>query len=217
MVSTTIAPRRADVERAAPRPRNVPVALAVGVLAGAVLGALARLWMRVITDDPQFTWSGTLFIVGAFAVFGAGQALSWSARRTGWRRPAVTAARGAAAVLTLPLFTGAGSIMLPTVLAAALAAWRTDWKRNTRLLLALAAVPVAAFVVVSIGRELGVLARGLGGAVGFVGIYTMVVVALHPTVAPVADGWHMRRRTRVVLVASVLVLAALAAASLRGA
>jgi hypothetical protein len=214
MTSTTIAPRRADVERAAPRPWTVPLALAVGFPAGAALGVLARLWMRAITDDPDFTWSGTLFIVGAFAVFGAGQALSWSARRAGRRRPAVTAARCAAAVLTLPLFTGAGSIMLPTILAASLAAWRTDWKRVTRLVLALLAVPVAVFVVASVVREFGLLVQGLTGVAGFVGIYTTVIVALRPTVAPVADGWRMRRRTRVVLIVSVLVLVALAAAYL---
>jgi hypothetical protein len=44
-----------------------------GFLAGVIWGALARLWMRWTSTEPEFTWSGTLFIVAAFAVFGTMQ------------------------------------------------------------------------------------------------------------------------------------------------
>src|SRR6476646_8478217 len=113
---TTTAPMRAETSRAARPWWTVPIAFGLGLLGGAVLGVLARLWMRLVANEPDFSWAGTLFIVGAFAVFGAGQALSWSARRTALRRPGLTVVRALAAVLALPIFGGAGAIMLPTVL-----------------------------------------------------------------------------------------------------
>ncbi|HSP27497.1 MAG TPA: hypothetical protein VLN74_03025, partial [Ilumatobacteraceae bacterium] len=42
----------------------------IGPFAGAALGVVARWWMRLISDDPEFTWSGTIFIVLAFTVMG---------------------------------------------------------------------------------------------------------------------------------------------------
>jgi hypothetical protein len=38
-------------------------------LTGLVLGVIARFWMRWISTDPEFSLSGTIFIVGAFALF----------------------------------------------------------------------------------------------------------------------------------------------------
>jgi hypothetical protein len=192
------------------------LALPVGFLLGLGLGVLARLWMRLITDDPEFSWSGTLFIVLAFGVFGSAQGLSWAARRSGWRRRGVSVARIGAVVLTLPIFTGAGSIMLPTVLTAALACWRTDWPRFVRAIAGVLALPVAAFVITEIAGEFGWGAHGLAGIAGFLGIYGVVVAALQPTAAPLDDGWRLARRGRVVLILAGLALAALAAASLRG-
>jgi hypothetical protein len=37
----------------------------VAPFAGAALGVVARCWMRLITEDSEFTWSGTIFIVVA--------------------------------------------------------------------------------------------------------------------------------------------------------
>src|SRR5262245_17618028 len=103
----TIAPRRTDLERTVRGWWTVPLGVVVGLLAGAILGVLGRLWMRLIAEDPEFTWSGTVAIVVAFALFGAGQALSCTVRRTGARRRATTAARIVAAVLSLMIFGGA--------------------------------------------------------------------------------------------------------------
>ncbi len=217
MITTTIAPRRADLDGFARRWWTVPLGFALGLLLGAVVGALARLWMRLIAEDPEFSWAGTLAIVIAFAVFGGGQALSWTARRSGFRRPGSTAARIGAAVLSLLIFGGAGSIMLPTVLAGALAVWRTDWNRVARALAGLVGLPIPVLVVADIVGPFGWSARSLTGVAGFVALYAVVILALEPTVAPVLDGWHMRAAARTALIVAAVGLVVLVAAALRGA
>jgi hypothetical protein len=152
---------------------------------GGVLGVLARLWMRAISEDPEFTWAGTLAIVIAFALFGGGQALSWTARHLGVGRPGTTAARIAAAVLSLLIFSGAGSFMLPTVVAGSLALWRADWHWAGRVVAAVIAIPIPVVVVSDIVGSFGWSVQSLGGIAGFVALYGVVIVALEPTVAPV--------------------------------
>ena len=212
MMTATLAP---DPAVAVPARRWL--ALPIGLVLGLILGVLARLWMRLISDNPEFSWAGTIFIVTAFGLFGTAQGLSWAARRSGWPRRWVTVARVGAAVLTLPLFTGSGSIMLPTVLTASLASWRTDWPRWTRVLAGLLALPVTALVVNGIADEFGWGVHALAGIVAFLAIYAVVVVALRPTVAPLPDGWRLLRKGRVLLIAGAVVAAALLAAALRGA
>lgn len=212
MMTATLAP-----DPAVALPARRWIALPVGFVLGLVLGVLARLWMRLITDNPEFSWAGTMFIVAAFGIFGAAQGLSWAARRSGWRRRSVTVARVGAAVLTLPLFTGAGSIMLPTVLTAALACWRTDWPRWMRVLAGVLALPVVLVVVNGIADEFGWGVHALAGIVAFLAIYAVVVAALRPTVAPLPDGWHLRHRGRVLLIAGAVVAALYLAAALTGA
>jgi hypothetical protein len=176
------------------RPTGRWTLLPLGFGLGLLLGVVARLWMRLIAEDPSFTWAGTLFIVGAFGLFGIGQALSRTARQRGWRRAGVTVARLGGAVLALALFQGAGAIMLPTVLLASLACWRTDWPRTLRAVLALLALPVVGLVTFGIGAEFGWGLRGLAGILGFVAVYAVVIAALQPTVAPLDDGWRLVRR-----------------------
>jgi hypothetical protein len=216
VITTTIAPQRAEDDRTARPAWTVLAALVVGALAGAVLGALARAWMRLISTEPEFTWAGSLFIVIAFAVLGLGQAISWTARHRSWRRPGVTVARVAGGVLALPIFGGAGSIMLPTVLFGALAVWRTDWPRWGRVLATLVALPTAVLIAGGIVSELGLGIRALAGLLGFVAIYLVVIVALGPTVAPFADGWRMSRRARRITVIGGALLGLAAAMPLVG-
>ncbi len=180
-------------------------AIPAGLVAGLVLGVIARVWMRLIAEDPSFSWSGTLFIVGAFGVFGLVHSWVWAARMRLWRRLPLTALRAVALVLTLPIFAGAGAIMFPVVVTASLAAWRTDWHRAVRIALGVLSAPLVLFVVVSVVQEFG-FAPAITVRVGlFLAIYAVVLLAMQPAVAPVRDGWRVTRR---VVIAGAVVVAA---------
>jgi hypothetical protein len=76
--------------------RTMTTSAAVGLALGIAWGVAARVWMRLITTDaPEFTWPGTLLIVGFAAVAGLGMGLvrgaSVSGRRRWWRICAVMA------------------------------------------------------------------------------------------------------------------------------
>ena len=58
------------------------VVLLASFLTGTLLGVVARVWMRFITTDPEFTWIGTLSIVIGFGVVFLGQAGVYLARRS---------------------------------------------------------------------------------------------------------------------------------------
>jgi hypothetical protein len=57
-----------------------------GVLLGASWGVLARVWMRMISTSPEFSWSGTLLIIGIAGLGGLALGLVHGARVTGRRR-----------------------------------------------------------------------------------------------------------------------------------
>ncbi len=81
---------------------------ATGLVLGAAVGAMARLWMRAVSTDPGFTWSGTLAILAVFAfaglLTGVVRTLRCDGRRPAWR---VLLAPG------LVLFAGPGMLLLP--------------------------------------------------------------------------------------------------------
>jgi len=187
--------------RARARRRPAGVIVAFGLLAGASLGAVARGWMRMMSDDPEFSWSGTIFIVIAFALTGFGHAVAWAARRSRRRRWSTTG-RVVGAIFTLPLFGGAGSMMAPTVVLAALARWRRDWHPTLRGVLAVLAAGVPAFVAFGVLRS-DVSADRLAGLALFAATYGLVVHTTGAIAAPLGDGWRMRRGVRVVLVTTV--------------
>jgi len=117
------------------------------LLAGAVLGLAwgigLRAWMRFISTDPEFTWAGTLFIVGATTIAGLATGLAYHRYRLNrgwaWRFLALT---------YLPLGTAAGAVMLPSFVLGGIAWGRRTWSRWVRIPLALAAVGVqVAFVL----------------------------------------------------------------------
>ena len=66
------------------------------------VGCLAASLVRFISEDPEFSWSGTLFIVGGFAVFGLAQSVVAVARRRLARRRMLTVFRAIGGVATLP-------------------------------------------------------------------------------------------------------------------
>ncbi len=101
---------------------RVPVALAVGAGAGLLWGVAVRAWMRLIAEDPEFTVSGTVFIVGAATIAGLGMAIAASARRNRWRFGKAASVLGG--ILVVPLGTGAGSILLASVVVGGVALGR---------------------------------------------------------------------------------------------
>ena len=116
---------------------------ALGLALGAAWGVLARVWMRLISTDPTFSWSGTLFIVGPAALLGAGVGLVDAALRTGrsgWWRLAVLPG--------LLLLLGPGTLLAPSFLMGGLA-WppHRKWLRALGALVLVGSVAGATWLV----------------------------------------------------------------------
>lgn len=169
----------------ASRLRDFAVVL-VGTVAAFALGVLARLWMRLISAHPEFTWAGTLGIVIGFTIFGLTQSLGALARRRGWRPWAARAVRCTGVVGMLPLFVAAGGQMMPTVVFGGLAAWRVDWPRRARAVCAVIAALPALFVGRGIVGDFGLSLHSLTGVAGMLGVYCAIVWATGPTMARTA-------------------------------
>ena len=191
------------------RTHRLPTALlpVVGLLAGAGLGIAARLWMRMIATDPEFTWDGTVFIVLAFTVFGAAQGVAVAARRATDRRSIVTTARVFGFLGTLPLFMAAGGIMMPTVVCGGLARHRSDWPTWTRTVFVLLGSSSIAFVGLQLHDDWGWGWRWWAG-MGLFAVYGAVIAMERGSMPPQQDGWRLPGVVRVAaVVAGVLAMA----------
>lgn len=133
--------------------RGVVAGLGLGILWGGV----ARLFMRLLTDDPQFSWEGTLFIVGLSAGAAALVGLVRGALRSGrsgwWRL---------AALPGLALFAGPGLVLLPTAVGMAMV---MRGGPVVRVLGALVATGTPLLLVASAGEVGGLGAAQLPGVV----------------------------------------------------
>jgi hypothetical protein len=119
-----------------------PARWALGGLAvGLAWGVVARTWMRYISTDPEFSWSGTVAIVVLSGVSGATLALAEALRRAGrhWMRRLL-------ALPALLLFVSPGALMFPAAFFGGLAISGRGgrWVRATATLVALAPVAVVA-------------------------------------------------------------------------
>ena len=185
-----------------------PVVLLGGLLGGVVWGIDARLWMRFIATDPEFTWSGTLFIVMGFGIAGAAQAGAYLGRRAGLPRSRMTVLRVITFAGLLPLGLAAGGPVFPTVVFAPLAITHTEWSARMRLLVGVVAlVPVLAIGSI-LFDDLSTL-RASAGFVWFLIVYAGIVWAARFSLAPQPDGWRAPRAVRVVGVAALVVIAVL--------
>ncbi len=156
-----------------------------GFIAGLIGGAIARAWMRWVSTDPEFTWSGSLYIVIAFAIFGAVQAMVSLIRSKPRKRWVVILARSLGVIFTLPLFMAAGSSMFPTVLFLSLSLWRKSWINLIRIFLAAIGIIIWLLIINSeIVHDFGwnIVTIGRIGLFGL--IYTVIIWALNFTVRP---------------------------------
>lgn len=106
------------------RPERAGVSARMGhpILAGAAIGlawgVAMRAWMRFIAPNPEFSWSGTLFILGAATIVGTVLGLARLRRRragAGWWR---------LSILSLLLLGAGGAVMWPSVILGAIALGR---------------------------------------------------------------------------------------------
>ena len=201
----------------APR-RLLPLqGLLAGLLAGAAVGVLARSWMRLMSTEPEFSWSGTLFIVGAFALVGGAAGAVAGARRRGWHGRAMTVLRVAGLVALVPLLAGPGMLLGPTLLLGALAAGRTSWPTALRsVLAALATGPVLVLHVVTWRDGLGA-GRALAALLLCLLVWGLLALAVAQSVRPVPGGSAVPRRAVVLLlVGAAVLLVGLVSAGLPG-
>ncbi len=188
--------------------------LAAGALGGFGLGVIARAWMRLISDDPEFSWSGTIFIVAGFTIFGIAQSIVAIARWRVRRRWKLTMARTIGAIAMLPLFFAAGAVMLPTVAGCGLAVARRGWRTPVRVLCLLVAAGPVVFVGSDLVGSFGWSFQTLAGFVLMLAIYAAIIWATRFTFMAQPDGWRPSRRARiafslvVVLPILVVILAA---------
>lgn len=188
-----------EVVRGSASTRRAPwgIVLVGGLVGGLAWGAFARVWMRFISTDPEFSWSGTLFIVVGFGIAGLAQAGAYLARRRGWSRRPMTAVRVGTTVGLLPLGMAAGGPMFPTIVLAPLAMTHVDWNRWVRGGLGILAVAPLVLSARPLFDEL-VLGRAVIGTVWLIAIYAGIVWAARCSLAPQLDGWRAPKTVRAI-------------------
>ncbi len=170
------------------RQGSIAAQLGIGLTTGVSLGVAARAFMRLLTEDPEFTWSGTLLIVGIFAVFGLVQSVVAAVRSRTTRQWVTVPTRLIGGLSLVLLGGGPGVLMLPFLWFGALALWQTTWRRWKRATLAaLAAANMIGFVGMTLSEE-GVdrllETRALAGFALFAATYAATVWAVGPTLTP---------------------------------
>ncbi len=167
--------------------KHASLIILAGFVAGLLGGVIARFWMRWISTEPEFTWSGTLGIVLGFGVFGAMQSVVYSVRRKPRRKCFLVSVRILGAIFSLQLFVAAGAIMFPTVLTASLSLWRGKWKTWIRVLLSLISLTFWALIINSeIINNFGWSIATVAKILFFGAIYSSIIYALKPTIKEIS-------------------------------
>lgn len=159
---------RAGVVEEVERGGGVPTGRMIGW--GAVLGLgwglVMRAWMRFISTDPEFSWTGTIAIIAVAAFAGAVLGLARARRQRGgrgWWRLSLVA--------LLPLGAG-GAVMWPSVVAWGAALGR---RRPGSLVALLTAAGALVQIEVIRGAILGDWRRGTFAAVVAVTWYLVML------------------------------------------
>lgn len=147
-----------------------PTAIALGAVLGMTWGVLARLWMRLISDSPEFSWSGTPYIVLVPTMMGAALGLA-AARRSARPGGSVLPTRITAGALTVLLGAGAGMLVLPTIFLGGLAISRYRYAWPMRVLTAAGVLATPVLTGMVAGADVVALA---GSALTFAVIVVLV-------------------------------------------
>ncbi len=125
---------------------SLPGSIVRAGLYGAAWGGAARLWMRYISESPEFTIGGTSFIIGIPTLIALCSVLA--KRSVNWRPRARRPSRAIAGFSTVLLGGAAGILMMPTLALGGI--FWANRRRFPRLLLvpiaALACAPILAVV-----------------------------------------------------------------------
>ena len=163
------------------------------VFGGLLLGVVARLWMRWISTDPEFSWGGTLGIVIAFTVFTTTQTAIFFLRRRVRIRRFDSVIRGVGIFFTLPLFTAAGAIMFPTIALTSIALWQKKMDRKVRIALYAVGSIIPILQIKEFISNFGWTIATLGRALLFIAIYIIVVILIKPTISPFTSEPRLKR------------------------
>lgn len=169
------------------------------VVAGALLGlgwaSVMRTWMRYISTDPDFSWSGTIFILVAGTIVGSVLGFARKRRRAGgvgwWRL----------SILSLMLLGAGGAVMWPSVVlgAAAIGRLRPRWLR-----LGLGLATVAAQIPVVNAAVLNATMSTVEAVVAVVWYAPMLAIeawAFSVVFAPSVDGAPVPGKVKKALIA----------------
>jgi hypothetical protein len=96
-------------------------AMLIGAGIGLIWGIAARIWMRLISTNPEFSISGTATILIIATTYGTFAGLTYAARRHGWQGWQHNVPRYLLIFFFLPFSSGAGTPMFLTVLIITLA------------------------------------------------------------------------------------------------
>jgi hypothetical protein len=153
-----------------------------GLALGAGWGVLVRVYMRLVSTAPSFSWSGTLFIIGVAALAGAALGVVQAARvrraRRWWR---------AAALGALPLFAGPGMLLLPALVVGGWA-----WSGRGPVLLRVVAVLPLLAVPLEVWQGLEPIDRLLLSPVTVFGGFWLLSLTLAAAGAVVFRPWPQR-------------------------
>lgn len=178
---------------------SVWAAVLGGVGLGLAWGILARIWMRLVSTNPEFTIAGTAGILAIATLFGAFAGLAFAARRRGLRRWGHYVPRGLAVAFFLPFGTAAGAPLMLTVLLATLAVTQKE--------VVGAWVLAALAVLLVVGTDLGVpviVAGIMPAAAVALTVWRWIALRRQDAHRPLAvDAWITRlARTILLLVAA---------------
>ncbi len=173
--------------------------IAGGAAIGLMWGAAMRVWMRFISPHPEFTWSGTLFILAGSVIVGTLLGLAH------WRRSVGGAGWWRLSALSLMLLGAGGAVMWPSVILGAVAfgQWRYRLLRLLLVPAALIQVPVLQGVFADNWRMSG--SAMVVAVVWYLPMITLEAwgfsVCVSPATAIATEGGRLRR----IVVAAALI------------